>query len=72
MEEIVAKYKYNYKDIKDLLVVDKELEIRAAYPEQKILRIENVIKVTFNSDSITPQKKQNKREEDNQEDIQIP
>ena len=53
----MAKYKYNYGDIKDCIVVSKEPEIRAAYPELKTLHLENVANITINSDIISPQKK---------------
>ena len=43
---------------------------RAAYPEHKTLHYKNVTYITVDSDSITPQKK-NGRKEYFQEDLQI-
>ena len=52
----------------DIDIVKKECE---AYPENNTLHSENVANITINSDSVTPQKKKNGREEDHQEDHQI-
>ena len=46
--------------------VDKE---RAAYPEENTLHFKNVAKITVDSYSITPQKIQNGKEEDRQENV---
>ena len=47
-----------------------ESEIRASYPEQSTAHYNNVANITIGSDSTTPQKKKNGREEDCQEDRQ--
>ena len=44
----------------------------ASYPEQNILYYKNVANITIDSDSTTPQKKQNERGGYIQEDHQIP
>ena len=49
----------------------KESEIRAAYPEQSNAHLNNIVNITVNSDSITPHKKKNGREEDRQDDFHI-
>ena len=51
-----------------LMVLRKE---RAAYPEQNTLHLENVENLSIVSDSITPKKTQNGREEDSQECFHI-
>ena len=50
----------------------KESERCAAYPEQSTAHFNNVVNITVDSDSITPQKGKNGREEDRQEYRQIP
>ena len=42
MEEFLEKYKDNYDYIKDCLVVAKELEICAEYPELKTFHFEKL------------------------------
>ena len=67
----MAKYKYNYEDIKYHLVVAKDFEKRAAYPDLDILHLENFSNISIDSYNVTPQKKKNVREEDCQEYCQI-
>ena len=42
----------------------KESKSRSAYPEKNTAHFNNVAKITVDSDSTTPQKKQTGREED--------
>ena len=53
-------------------MVDKELERRAEYPELNTLHLETFANITINIDNVNPQKKKNGKEEDHQEDCQIP
>ena len=67
-------------DIKELCAINRDIQTyidsckkeRAANTEQNTLHLENVARITVDSDSITPQKKQKGREEYHQEDYQIP
>ena len=58
------------RDIKTY--IDSCNKERAENTEQNTLHLENVARITVDSDSITPQKKQNGIEEYKQEDCQIP
>ena len=49
----------------------KESERRAAYPEKSTAHFNNVAYITISSYIITPQKKQNARDEEFHEDIKI-
>ena len=67
-EELCATNRYlqAYIDI-----YHKKSERRAAYTEQSTAHLNKVTNINVNSDSITPQKK-NGREEDRQEDHKTP
>ena len=52
MEDTEEKYKYEYKDTIYCLVVAKEKERFAAYPEQSTVNFENVANITVDSDSV--------------------
>ena len=67
------KTKYFLSTNQDFLdYFDSAKKELAAYPEQNTLHFNNIANITIHSDSITPQNKQNEREEDHQEHGQIP
>ena len=69
----------NY-DTKELCATDQDLRTyidsvnkeRAAYLEQNTLRLKNVADIIFNNDSIKPQNRQNRRDEDRHKNRHIP
>ena len=49
----------------------QESERHALYPEQGIVHFNNMANITIDNNSITPQRRQNEREEHHQKDCQI-